>query len=76
MGELLDEIKKKRIIKRPNRLTEICAELNKEDEQDLREAIADFTVGPTAIVRALKSRNIIVDRATIYRWREATVNEP
>ena len=70
MGTFLNEIQQEASLQRPNRLNQILSQLNEEDAKDLIEAIANPTIFPTAIQKALRNRNILVDRGTIKRWKD------
>lgn len=75
MGTFLNEIKQEASSQRPNRLNQILSELNQEDAKDLIEAIAEPTIFPSAIQKALRNRNISVDRGTIRRWKDTITHE-
>ena len=70
MGTFLNEIQQQASLQRPNRLNQILSELNEEDAKDLIEAIANPSIFPSAIQKALRNRNIFVDRGTIKRWKD------
>lgn len=70
MGTFLNEIQQEASLQRPNRFNQILSQLNEEDAKDLIEAIANPTIFPTAIQKALRNRNIFVDRGTIKRWKD------
>lgn len=70
MGTFLNEIQQEASLQRPNRFNQILSQLNEEDAKDLIEAIANPSIFPTAIQKALRNRNIFVDRGTIKRWKD------
>ena len=70
MGTFLNEIQQEANSQRPNRFNQVLSQLNEEDAKDLIEAIANPTIFPTAIQKALRNRNIFVDRGTIKRWKD------
>jgi hypothetical protein len=70
MGTFLNEIQQQASLQRPNRFNQILSQLNEEDAKDLIEAIANPSIFPTAIQKALRNRNIFVDRGTIKRWKD------
>jgi hypothetical protein len=70
MGTFLNEIQQQASLQRPNRFNQILSELNEEDAKDLIEAIANPSIFPSAIQKALRNRNISVDRGTIKRWKD------
>ena len=75
MGTFLNEIKQEGTSQRPNRLSQVLSQLNKQDAKDLHEAIADPNIFPVAIQKALRNRNISVDRGTIRRWKDTITHE-
>jgi hypothetical protein len=47
-----------------------------EEGKELEEVLNDPSVSPTAILVALKKRNVEVSRNMIYTWRKALPDEP
>lgn len=47
-----------------------------EEGKELEECLNDPTISPTAILQALKKRDIVLSRNMIYAWRKALPDEP
>jgi hypothetical protein len=48
----------------------VAVKLSAEDAADLRAALADPSIGHTAIARGLKDYGIDISEAGVRRWRE------
>lgn len=48
----------------------VLAKLDTESQIDLRAALADPSIGHTAIARALRDHGVDVSEVSVRRWRE------
>ncbi len=54
----------------PRGIDVVAAMLSPEDAADLRTAVANPSIGHTAIARALKDHGVDVSETSVRRWRE------
>jgi hypothetical protein len=70
VGKFLAEVKNTELNKRLNRINEIAEQLGKADGEDFRAALADPTIRPTQILKALQARGITMSGSIITRYRQ------